>query len=106
MGPLSRDDAVRMALGLAPSTLRALIADGARAGIATPFAGAERLRRWRELRRAELTHCGAVVVLRAWGKEWHMTPYRLIEHVQRVGRRTVRPDEIDAIATRGLQWGG
>ena len=35
-----------------------------------------------------------------------MTPYRLIEHVQRVGRRTVRPDEIDAIATRGLRWGG
>ena len=36
-----------MALALAPSTLRALIADGARAGIAPPFAGAERLRRWR-----------------------------------------------------------
>lgn len=40
MGPLSRDHDVRIALGLAPSTLRALIADGARAGIAPPFAGA------------------------------------------------------------------
>ena len=47
MGPLSRDHDVRMELGIAPSTLRALIADGARAGIAPPFAGAERLRRWR-----------------------------------------------------------
>lgn len=68
--------------------------------------GALQPRQWLELRRAELTHCGAVIVLRAWGREWHMTPYRLIEHVERVGRRTVRPDEIDAIATRGLQWAG
>ena len=61
---------------------------------------------WEELWRA--ANCGgvAVVVLRAWGREWHMSPRMLAEHVQRVGRRTVRPDEIDSLATRGLQWGG
>lgn len=46
-GPVTRDAQVREALDLAPSTLRNLIADGRRAGIAPPFAGTERLRRWR-----------------------------------------------------------
>ena len=42
-----RDAEVRDALRIAPSTLRGLIADGRRAGIAPPLAVAERLRRWR-----------------------------------------------------------
>ena len=66
--------------------------------------GAIQPAQWAELQTVE--RCGgvAVVVLRAWGGEWHMTPSRIAEHVQRVGRRTVRPDEIDAFARRGLQW--
>ena len=42
-----RDAEVRDALRIAPSTLRGLIADGRRAGIAPPLAVTERLRRWR-----------------------------------------------------------
>ena len=67
--------------------------------------GAIQSRQWLELRRAELTLTAARSSSSARGAvKWHMTPYRLIEHVQRVGRRTVRPDEIDAITTRGLRW--
>lgn len=68
--------------------------------------GALQSEQWEELWRVQQYHGAAVIVLRAWGREWYMAPRPLAEHVQRVGRRTVRPDEIDAIATRGLQWGG
>ena len=59
---------------------------------------------WEELWRVRQSNGIAVIVLRAWGREWSMSPMYLAEHVKRVGRRTVRPDEIDAFARRGLQW--
>ncbi len=44
---MTRDAEVRAELDIGASTLRGLIADGRRAGIAPPLAVAERLRRWR-----------------------------------------------------------
>ena len=66
--------------------------------------GALQGRQWIELRRVELCGGIAFVLLRAWGREWAIPPGRLAAHVQQKGRRTVRPDEIDAIGVRGLEW--
>lgn len=68
--------------------------------------GALQHEQWEELWRVDLQGGLAVIVLRAWGMERFMSPRFLAEHVRKVGRRTVRPDEIDAIAARGLRWGG
>lgn len=66
--------------------------------------GAIQVRQWVELRRVGLCGGIALIMLRAWGREWAIPPGRLAEHVQAKGRRTVRPDEIAAIGTRGLEW--
>ena len=66
--------------------------------------GAIQERQWTELRRVRLCGGIALIMLRAWGREWAIPPGRLAEHVRQKGRRTVRPDEIDAIGTRGLEW--
>jgi len=55
-------------MGLAPSTLRALIADGARAGIAPPFIGAERARPHRR------------TLSRIWGEDEPRQPLHGIRH--------------------------
>lgn len=66
--------------------------------------GALQHRQWLEL--ARVNHCGGIahIMLRAWGREWAISLDRLSEHVRQKGRRTVRPDEIDAIGIRGLEW--
>lgn len=66
--------------------------------------GAIQQRQWVELRRVEFSGGIAHIMLRAWGREWAIPPARLAAHVQEKGRRTVRPDEIDAIGIRGLEW--
>lgn len=68
--------------------------------------GALQPEQWEELWRVQLQGACAVIILRAWGGEWSMSPRYLAEHVRKAGRRTVRPDEIDSFAARGLQWGG
>lgn len=68
--------------------------------------GALQHEQWEELWRVQMQGACAVIVLRAWGGEWCMSPRFLAEHIRKVGRRTVRPDEIDSIAIRGLRWGG
>jgi len=66
--------------------------------------GAIQPRQWVELRRVGLCGGIALIMLLAWGREWAIPPGRLAEHVRQKGRRTVRPDEIDAIGTRGIAW--
>ena len=66
--------------------------------------GAIQERQWTELWRVRLCGGIALIMLRAWGREWAIPPGLLAEHVRQKGRRTVRPGEIDAIGTRGLEW--
>jgi hypothetical protein len=66
--------------------------------------GAIQARQWVELRRVELCGGIAFIILRAWGREWAIPPHMLALHGSTKGRRTVRPDEIDAIGFRGLEW--
>ena len=66
--------------------------------------GAIQERQWTELRRVRLCGGIALIMLRAWGREWAIPPDQLGVHVRQKNRRTVRPDEIDAIGTRGLEW--
>lgn len=63
---------------------------------------------WYELLMAEQRGARALVILRAWGGCFALTPDAIIRHVHTAKRRTIRRDEIDNIGRPlfGVRWGG
>ncbi len=61
---------------------------------------------WLELVFSESAGATALVILHAWGGWWAIRPCQILKHVSLIGRRTVRPTEIETIGRRlvGVQW--
>jgi hypothetical protein len=68
--------------------------------------GALQPRQWRELQLVAGCAGLALIVLQAWDHCYRISPALLAEHVARVGRRTVRPSEVESVGWRlsGVRW--